>query len=472
MRNFLILIIAVLSLNLFSCTQDFEDINTNKNEPTTVTGDLLLPTVIFNVSNLLIGQAYDLGEIISQYGAYYEFNQVDIYNWTSDDRFWGLYRILQDIKDIKQFGVENDLPQYEGVALVMEVFAFSILTDAYGDVPYLEANQAEQGIISPVYDKQEMIYNGLLASLERANSIIDVNSELSGDILYDGDLSKWKKFANSLTVRLLMRISNVRDVKVELQKIVDNPTDYPIFESNDDEAIYEYSGIQPNIPPIAVGIGREYEYFLGVPTTHLVNLLLANNDPRIEEWLDEKVNDDGTLEYVGVLPGQNLGDIGRPKEYARKDISYFSDPTKAESIFLTFSELNFLLAEAAERGIIQAEAKGYYDAGVAASFQQWGVTMPEDFTTTQIPYEKGNLDRIYEQKWLALYHSGTEAWFDWKRTRKPDFIKAGPGNINNNLVPVRLMYPSLEQSVNASNYQAAVTSIGADDINTRVWWDK
>jgi hypothetical protein len=98
--------------------------------------------------------------------------------------------------------------------------------------------------------------------------------------------------------------------------------------------------------------------------------------------------------------------------------------------------------------------------------------MPGDFLTQSVPYDANNLDRLYEQKWLALYHSGIEAWFDWKRTGKPAFIQAGPGNVNNGLVPVRLQYPSLEQSVNASNYQTAAQRIGGDNINARVWWDK
>jgi Starch-binding associating with outer membrane len=467
-----ILFALALLLGMAACTQDFEDLNANRNEPSTVTGDLLLPTVIFDLSNASVYTAYNFGDIISQYAANYEFNLLDIYNWTNDGRFWGFFSTLQNIEDIKAYGIKNNLPNYEATALILEAFCYGIMTDAYGDLPYTEANRAEEGIITPKYDTQEYIYDQMLLSLERANSIIDVNSDISGDILYRGDMSKWKKFANSLHVRLLMRTSNVRNISSSLQKIVDDPAKYPLFESNADAPIYRYSGVSPYIAPMSSGIGREYEYFLGIPTTHFINLLLAHDDPRIHEWLDEKVNTDGSRVYIGVAPGQNLGDIGRPDAFATKDRSYYDRTDKITSVWMNYSEVNFILAEATAKNIIRGDAKAYYDAAVTASFAQWDVDMPADFLTAKAPYVAGNLDRLYEQKWLALYHVGTEAWFDWKRTGKPSFIQAGPGTQNNGKIPVRLMYPSSEQSVNATNYQAAANRIGSDNINTRVWWDK
>ncbi|HMQ50213.1 MAG TPA: SusD/RagB family nutrient-binding outer membrane lipoprotein [Saprospiraceae bacterium] len=460
--------IAIL-LGVVSCTQDFENINTNPNEPITVSGDLLLRSAIFDLSNLLVSETYGFTDIVAQYTANYEFNQLDIYNWTSDSRFWYLYDYLQDVKDVKRYGSENELPNYEAVALILEAFSYSILTDAYGDVPFSESNQAEVGVLSPVYDTQASIYGNILAQLEQANQLIDESSSIEGDLLYGGDMHKWRKFANSLRVRLLMRTSNVQNVSAALQAIVDNPAQYPVFESIDDNAVYYYSGVTPDISPYSSGLGREYEYYLGIPSTHFVNLLLENSDPRIEEWLDEHEKEDGILEYIGTAPGQDQGDIGRPGDFASKDASYFYDPAKISAIFMPFSELNFLFAEAAHRNIIGGEAADWYEAGVQAAFEEWGVTMPDEFLSVAVPFDENNL---FEQKWLALYHCGMEAWFDWKRTGKPDFIQAGPGNVNNGQVPVRLMYPSLEQSVNATNYQAASQRIGGDNINTRVWWDK
>lgn len=466
----------ILSLSLIilasSCTQNFEEINYNPNEPASVSGDLLLPTAIFDLSNLLVNETYGFNDIIAQYTAIYEYNQIDIYNWTSDGRFWGLYDILQDLKDIEAYGVENELPNYEAVSLILQTFAYSILTDAYGDVPFSESNQAGQGIISPAYDTQESIYTNLLLNLKKANTLIEADGTISGDILFGGDMSRWQKFGNALRVRLLMRVSNVLDVSLDLQDILDNPADYPVFENTSDGAIYYYAGVAPDISPYSSGIGREYEYFLGVPTTHFVKVLQDNEDPRIHEWLGYYTDEMGNISYLGLEPGLDQGDIGRPVDYSSKDTSFFSDPAKINAIFMTYSELCFLFAEAAERNLVSADAQTWYEEGVRSSFEQWNVDMPVNFLTEKVPYEAGNLDRLFEQKWLALYHCGIEAWFDWKRTGKPAFIQAGPGNVNNNLVPVRLMYPSLEQSVNAANYQAASQRIGGDNINTRIWWDK
>ncbi|MEZ4773619.1 MAG: SusD/RagB family nutrient-binding outer membrane lipoprotein [Bacteroidia bacterium] len=467
-----ILSLLILVLTSYACTNHFEEINTNPNEAVEVSGDLLLPTVIFNLADMSVNQSYGFGDVVAQYTANYEYNDIDIYRWTSDGRFWGMYDYLQDISDIKAFGVKNALPNYEAVALILEAYCFSILTDAYGDVPYTQANRAAEGIISPAYDTQESIYEGILSSLEKANTLIDPSGTISGDILFQGNMNKWKKFANSLTVRLLMRISNVKDISSTLQQMVDNPATYPVFESTGDDAIYYYAGSTPDLSPYSSGRGREYEYFIAMPTNHFVDLLLANNDPRIHEWLGYKVNDDGSLEYLGVAPGQVLGDIGRPGDFSSKDTSYFSEPAKISGIFMTYSELNFILAEAAETGLISGNAQNYYEAGVQASFAQWNVEMSADFLTTVVPYEAGNTDRIFEQKWLALYHTSVEAWFDWKRTGKPAFLQPGPGNLNGNKIPVRLMYPSLEQSVNGSNYNTASQRIGGDNINSRVWWDK
>lgn len=470
MKSYLLLLIFGL-LGLAACSDRFEEINANPNEPASVSGDLLLPTVAYDIANLLVNETYGFNDIVAQYTANYEYNQLDIYNWTSDSRFWGLYQVLQNLKDIKQYGVDNELPNYEAVALIWETFCFSILTDAYGDVPFSAANKAEDGIYSPPYDPQADIYAQLFANLVRANSIIDESSSISGDILYDGNMTQWRKFANSLRVRLLMRTSEVQDVSETLQAIVDEPGEFPVFESNDDNAVYYYSGVIPNISPYSSGIGREYEYYLGVPTTHFIDALLQNDDPRIHEWLDYHEAEDGTLSYIGVAPCLNQGDIDRPIDYCSKDASYFAEPSKISAIIMTAAELNFLLAEAAARGLIAQDAKALYETAVGLSFDQWGVPMPDDFLSAKAPYEAGNLDNLYEQKWLALYHCGIEAWLDWKRTGKPGFLQAGPGNVNNGLVPVRLMYPSLEQSVNAANYQAASQRIGGDNINSRVWWD-
>ncbi|MEL6536716.1 MAG: SusD/RagB family nutrient-binding outer membrane lipoprotein [Bacteroidota bacterium] len=455
---------ALIAWSLWGC-ETFEELNTNRNEPESVSGDLALPTVIFELSNFVVNQSYWFGENVSQYTATYEQRAYDEYNWTSDGTYWALYDIIQDAQVVGDFGKENELVNYEAIAIILKAYMFSLITDVYGDIPFTEANQAAAGIIAPAYDTQESIYQALLAQLEAANSMIDTDGTVNGDILFQGDMLRWKQFANSLRVRLLMRASSVQNVGAALTSLLNAPDTYPMFASTDDEAAYQYSGALPDISPYSNGVGRLYNYFLGVPTTHFVRELQTNDDPRIHEWLGVSA-DAGA--FVGVVPGLNLSEVGRPNEFASKDTSFFLEPAKIKGIFMTYAELNFLLSEAAMEGFITGDPAEYYARGVQASFDQWGVSMPADFTSTTAPYSQENL---YTQKWLALYHCGAQGWLDWKRTGQPDFIQAGPGTRNGGQVPVRLMYPALEQSVNASNYETAASRIGGDNINSRVWWD-
>lgn len=463
-----ILIFVSLLCVTVSCTNQFEEINTNKNQPTAAQPKMLLPNVLFNLANNNVLNSYDFGDIIAQYAGNYQYNQLDIYNWGSDDRFWTMYKYLKDINDIKKQATDSGDKNYQAIALILESQLISVMTDAYGDVPYSEASKGEQGILKPVYDSQEQIYTTIFNNLTTANSIIQTSTTVSGDLLYNGDMNKWKKYANALHLRLLMRVSNKIDVTAKINEIVSAPAVYPLFSSNADNAVYKYSGNFPNISPRSNGIGRLYEYVIAMPTTNLVNTLINNNDPRLAEWIDPIA---GTTNQLGVQPGLAFDQIGPATKYSRRSEAAFNNSTKIAAIFMTYSELNFILAEAKQRNLITAgTAKGYYDAAVQASFDQWNVVMPVTYLTVTAPYNPTN-DVLYTQKWLALYHTGIESWIDWKRTGKPSFIKAGPGALNNGKVPRRLLYPSIEQSINAENNSTAALKMGGNTINAKAWWD-
>lgn len=465
MRN--ILFVSLVALLFSACTTGFEELNTNTNQPETVTGDRLLTTVLMDLSDASVSNADAFGNIVAQYFANYEFNDLDVYNWTADSRYWDMYRLLQDVKDIEKYGIDNDLPNYEAVAVILRSFIMAQITDAYGDVPFSEATRAESdNLLTPRYDTQESIYDELLADLDYANGLI-AGGSINGDRLFNGNMMAWKKWANSLRLRLLMRMSEVRNVATQVQALVNAPSTYPMMASNADNAIYRYSGAFPDLSPISVGRGREYSYFLSMPTTHLVNTLQSLNDPRLEAWLDPQY---GTGQYIGVAPGQSLGDIGRPVNFATKDTTFYTVPNKATGVLMTYSEVAFLLAEAAERGLITADAQMHYENGVTAAMEQWGVTLPAGYFTGDAAYTGDKLEKIAIQKWLSFYHNTVEAWHDWKRTGRPSFIQAGPGTINNGLVPVRLLYPSIEQSVNQASYTEAAARMGGDNVNTRMWW--
>jgi len=238
-----------ICLFVFSCTKNFEEVNTNPNQPESVSAALLLPSIIFDYADIAVNQNFGFGDIVGQYTANYEFNGVDIFDWTSDSRYWDIYPILQDVKDIETFGIENKDVNYEAVAIILQSYGVSILTDVYGDVPYLEATKASDNNFTPEYDTQQSIYNQVISELNRANELIDVNATIRGDILFDGNMSQWKRFANSLRLRMLMRSSTAQDNSVAISSMVMSPSQFPLIETNADNAIYHYSGSLPDLSP-------------------------------------------------------------------------------------------------------------------------------------------------------------------------------------------------------------------------------
>lgn len=212
MKNKFLIIGSLSLLTLGSCTKNFEKINTNPNVPGSVTPDLLLSGVIKNTINDQVNEAWGIGNIVAQHTAKIQFVNEDRYLWGERNGVWnsvyGNMRNVQNMIDLATAStpVQNN---YLGVALIMKSWMFSLATDAYGDIPYTEATKAKTGsVYTPKYDKQEDIYTGLLADLKKANDILGTSSEaISGDILYNGSVDKWKRLANSLRLRLLMRLS-------------------------------------------------------------------------------------------------------------------------------------------------------------------------------------------------------------------------------------------------------------------------
>ena len=244
------LIMALCLVMAYSCTEDFDVINTNPNFPSSAEPELLLPGIQCEMAYNWGNEGWEEGFNVVQYGARLQFTSGDIYNWSpSGNPYNNAYASLRDVENIIRDTRENPESQnYYGVALVLKSWIYSYVTDAYGDVPYLEANQGiSEGNVTPDFTPQEQIYDGILADLETANTVLTDEPNISGDIFYGGDLTKWRKFANSLRLRLLMRISDVDNGKAVagMTQIADNPQTYPIFESNADMALVQWNSDNP-----------------------------------------------------------------------------------------------------------------------------------------------------------------------------------------------------------------------------------
>jgi len=505
MKKIYLVFTAFSLLALNACTKDFTEVNTNPNIPTKVTPDLLLSGVIRSAVNEQVGQAWGTGNLLVQYTAKIQFVNEDRYLWGEKNGIWsnvyGNMRNVQNMIDLASTNVPVQ-QNYLGVALILKSWLFSLATDAYGDIPYTEAIKAKtNSIYLPKYDTQEAIYAGLLADLKKANDILGTSNEaISGDILFNGSVIKWKKLANSLRLRLLMRLSKKRSVNADMQAIIGNTAQNPIMTSNDDNAELKYLADVPanQWPLYGSRVGSFDE--IRVSKT-LSDRLSAINDPRLAVFGRPSQNSvaAGTPKIEGIPNG--LGDVaalnynGGPQGVSRVGYTYAclvcNDnnqtpplPNVARGIIMNYSELQFILAEAAEKSMITSSttAETYYLNGVQSNFTYYAAMVPAAYginvtppasyyTQPAVAYTGTNaekLNKIALQKWVSLFFTGLEGWFDWRRTGLP-VIVPGQDNLNNNKVPVRFIYPLAEQALNAANRAAAVTRQGADDINTLVW---
>lgn len=284
-----------------------------------------------------------------------------------------------------------------------------------------------------------------------------------------------------------MRISDRIDVGTQLQEIVNNPDDYPLFEGNSDHGVYTYQAEAPNQFPLFTYRIGSFNEFRASKT--LTDKLISLGDERLYVFVrptpeTEATPDPADDEYVGIPNG--MADVealtynGGPEFQSRIGPLYFERANTpeglqvAKGVIMTYAELQFLLAEAAEKSLIGGNAETYYLNGINASFDFYSITPdPAYFTQPEVAYsgtEAELLEKIGNQKWISLFFQGLEAWFDWKRTGYP-VLEPAVDNQNNDMIPVRFIYPISEQSLNADNRAAAVARQGADDLNSRVWWD-
>ncbi|MDF2157262.1 SusD/RagB family nutrient-binding outer membrane lipoprotein [Algoriphagus sp. CAU 1675] len=500
-----------LVMGLSSCDKDFETINVNPNSPETVSSSLLLPTIIRNTTNEIAGAAWGIGNVVVQQTAKIQFTNEDRYNWgPAGNPYNNFYNSLRDLNNVIRISSEAGQNNYVGIAKVMRAHMFAFMTDAYGELPYSEATQAKEAINYPKFDTQEEIYSGILAELQEANDLLGSSYEsVEGDILFEGDVLRWKKFANSLRLRILMRLSDRQDPSAAMQAILNNPAQTPIFISNEEQAALQYLQDVPNQHPLyTTRSGSFDEYRL---SEKMEGVLKDLNDPRLFAYA-QPTNDSGAGiigevdDYQGVPNGLadeealQYSPAGDPAKGGSNFISRvgllwscsactsLANPTGYQAILMSYAELQFVLAEARERGYISTgSAEEYYRNGIQASIDYYkeryeaiGLSQISEklvvdesyFAQADVAYTgtaTEKLAKIGTQKWLALFFNGLEGWYDWRRTDYPKILPGPAAYINT--VPVRYMYPSSVQSLNGENYKAAIARQGADNLTTRVWWD-
>ena len=479
-------ILMLVALGLFTACDDFQVSNINPDVASSINNnpELLLTGIQRDAVNRMVGASWSEGNLMAQYGARIVFTSFDLFDWGDQSGEWDrLYLSIRDAKELEMIAVESSLPSYEAVSLIMQSWMFQILTDMWGDVPFSEAILAgtDEMNFTPAYDSQQDIYTGLLANLEQANTLLSGSNlpAIKGDIIFDGDLTKWQKLANSLHLRVALRLSEADEslARTEISKVFADPAKYPLMTSNDDNAALKYLTSFPNAHPISEAnryrVGSFNEYRI---SETLEGILRQYDDPRLDFFADPTAN--SVTEGNPMISGMQNGIVDGPAyEYKGGDaflskfnIDFFHFQANTnEGRIMTFSEVAFILAEATQRGWISGNAEQFYNDGVSANFEYWNVAMPTTYLTGVAAYD-GELETIANQKYIALFYIDYQGFIEYKRTGFPSTIAPGPDAFYNNY-PSRFEYPSKEQALNATSYQAAVSRQGADEITTPVWWE-
>lgn len=470
----------LLVLLLTACTDHYQDLNTDPNSLTKVPYMAL-------ITNAQISIANTYNPILNGVVSWARYNVRDVY--VHGDRYadtgantnFGYYNgHLKDLDVAMKLAVAAEDYNSVAVAKILTAYAFHNITDWYGDIPYSEAltgDNKSNPIIFPKYDTQASIYADLIVQLKAANAMIDPQANIgTADVWFGGDMMMWKRFANSLLLRIYMRMSYVDPTTAQngIEEITANVAINPIINSVENAAFKYW---MPNdatyrspywMNPVQAAIQEN------VTAAFLVNFMKARNDlERLAVYAEPAIN---SGQYVG-LPlgtlGQNTPDLSI---MGVAEFRSLDSPTR----IMRYSEVMFILAEAALNGWnVGITAQDAYEAAIIASFDEYGLDVGGYLSEPDVDFNGGRDQRelIGEQKWVALYPDGNQGWAEVRRTGYPVYVATtepveslfpGKGVIK------RMPYPSSEAINNPENFSEAMArqaGIIDEKFGTGVWWD-
>lgn len=471
----------IAATTIYSCTADFEEINTDPNRLETISPASLLNPILYGLTNHNSYSAWHNRTAHFMQGivpfpsndalGYHRYWVTDAIGQTMWDNH---YRWLKNIDEMEKASIEAGDVNYQAIALTLKAWSFANLTDCFGDIPFEEALRGDEGILKPKFQRQEVIYKKVLEYLEQANALFDTSKPLiyAPDLLF-GDrntqaVASWQKLTNSLHLRMLLRLSDAMPAEstTKLTTIINDPVTYPIFESSADDAILINTGVAPNITPWP----RIQDYAADKKlSTFFVDQLLEWNDPRLPFWATKATDKDR----------KDIGYKGIPSGYAANEGTIDYNPSAPnnntaiapmKNIIMTFAEVEFIKAELAFKGIIPGDVESFYNSGITAAMKIWNIDTPSEYFANENVIYNGTLEQIMLQKYFALYFTDNQQWLEFRRTGFP-VMPLEPNLYNDAKMPVRYPYPQDVKRQNTENYQDALNHMGPDDINTRVWWD-
>jgi hypothetical protein len=475
-KHIYISFIAGLLITATSCKKQLAEINKNPNATENPQPDYLLTASEKITSDIYWGadNNFNATLLIIQHWAKIQYTEPDRYIF-SNSSFTSLWNTLYaqsitNLNTIIKTPDEKANINYKSVALILRSWAFQLLTDAYGNIPYKQAGDIKN-YLTPVYDNQKDVYYGLLDDLKTAGaSLVTSGNAIAGDVIYNGNIARWKKFANALRFRIALRIAD-RDPDKAKQVINEVLNDAGgLISSNAETAQFVYS-TSPMQNPVSAWFDTRDDYRIAKT---IVDKLYALNDPRLPVYAN-KPTDVSVTNYVGVPSGLTTSDansLGFAK--TSRPGTYFYT-AQAPAVIISYAEVLFDRAEAAARGFTAEDPNALYNAAITASLNQYNIsdntTISNYLNQTSVKYDATNFKKsIGEQKWIALFGQGLEAFAEWRRLDYPQ-LTAGVAGVLDGKIPVRFIYPGTEQSLNGDNYKAAVSDQGTDDLLTKLWFD-
>lgn len=503
-KTAIILFSACGLIGLNACDAGFDEMNVNKTAAVAINPVFALNNAIINTTPPSGTVIYEMGivqQIVSPNSGVLTGANFNQDNRDNTQQTWQRYyrSVIRNTYDVIAITKDPARTNLVNMAKILQSYAFLVLTDSYGDIPYTEAGKGyTDQKVYPKYDKQQAVYAGIIKDVSDAVAALDAaKTKETADVLYGGDVVKWKKFGNSLLLRIGMRLSKVD--ATQAQSLVSKALAGGVITSNADNVMIRHDANYLNSIGQLLNATEANNFYLAEP---FVDYLKKTNDPRLRSI---------AVRYVGATSGTQQTpakavidpavQIGMPFGYDNSSISgpvktlglaSFYDFSQADrtrmnkttalAYLVTASQTNLLLAEAVSRGWVTGSAKDYYEAGVKAHMSQLGdmdfnSSVPSaavDAYLAANPFSSTTaLEQINTQYWISSFLNGPEAFANFRRTGFPKLSpnpfsgKAIKGDFIN-----RLTYPNSEISVNSVNVKAAIASQGADDLETKVWWHK
>lgn len=479
-----------VSMLFAGCTNSFEEINTNPDQPVVVPIENVFAYGLFWTSYRLYDRWFAQDEPQAFCGYVSKMNYIDESKYqfrasVRESNWERLYAAFLNFRDVQELG-EEFYPNTYNAARVMEAHLMQIATDRWRDVPYSDAGKLAEGILQPKYDTQEEIYPTLLALLKEAGEGLGAGNTdaINGDLLFNGDVKKWQKYVNSLRLRLAIRISEVSPAlaKQTVEEILGDPAKYPIMESNDDNAFFWWTDDNSYYyEPIADQYRtRQAEY---CASDVMVDYMLENEDPRIGVFftptpLSQMPDDEDYTPDYPTYRGYTIGAASNAvvKLYSVWGYKYAQD-LAGFSPYMRVAEVYFHIAEAAMLG---------YNTGISAEdayYKALRFSMEENEVSTQDAEAyiagagrfDGTVRKIWYEEYIAMFKQAMEGWSLYRRTGVPETMYIAPGRAvgyaNHNTPPFRSPYPVSELNLNGTNVAPYDAEVVDDFWGKQMWWD-